>query len=105
VRELENIIERAVALSSSSVIGLGDLPEVKTPKIATPQPPAMLPAEGVDLDQLVTDYERTWVMRALEQAGGVRKRAAILLGISFRSLRYRLQKLGIDKGEDDEVAE
>ena len=39
-------------------------------------------------------------MRALEQAGGVRKRAAALLGISFRSLRYRLEKLGIDKGDD-----
>jgi two-component system response regulator PilR (NtrC family) len=105
VRELENIIERAVALSSSALIGASDLPEVKTPRIATPQPPSALPAEGVDLDQLVTDYERMWVLRALEQTGGVRKRAAVLLGISFRSLRYRLEKLGIDKGEDDEAAE
>ena len=105
VRELENIIERAVALSSGTVIGLGDLPEVKAPKIATPQPPTALPAEGVDLDQLVSDYERTWVLRALEQAAGVRKRAAGLLGISFRSLRYRLQKLGIDKGDEDELPE
>ena len=105
VRELENIIERAVALSSSALIGLSDLPEVKTPKIMTPQPPSVLPAEGVDLDQLVTDYERTWVLRALEQSGGVRKRAAVLLGVSFRSLRYRLQKLGIDKGEDDDAPE
>jgi two-component system response regulator PilR (NtrC family) len=105
VRELENIIERAVALSSSSLIGVSDLPEVKTQKIMTAQPPAVLPAEGVDLDQIVSDYERTWVLRALEQTGGVRKRAALLLGISFRSLRYRLEKLGIDKGDDDEVAE
>jgi two-component system response regulator PilR (NtrC family) len=105
VRELENIIERAVALSSSPLIGVSDLPEVKTPKLTTPQPPAMLPADGVDLDQLVSDYERTWVLRALEQTGGVRKRAAALLGISFRSIRYRLEKLGIDKGEDDDVAE
>jgi two-component system, NtrC family, response regulator PilR len=105
VRELENIIERAVALSSSTVIGVGDLPEVRTPRLMTPEPPAMVPPEGVDLDQLVSDYERTWVLRALEQAGGVRKRAASLLGISFRSLRYRLAKLGIEKGEDEEVAE
>jgi two-component system response regulator PilR (NtrC family) len=101
VRELENIIERAVALSSSAVIGASDLPESKVPRIAAPHP-AVLPAEGVDLDQLVSDYERTWVLRALEQCGGVRKRAAVLLGISFRSLRYRLQKLGIDKGDDEE---
>jgi len=105
VRELENIIERAVALSSGPVIGPSDLPEVKAPRITTPQPPATLPAEGVDLDQLVSDYERTWVLRALEQVGGVRKRAATLLGISFRSLRYRLEKLGIDRGDEDEVAE
>jgi len=105
VRELENIIERAVALSGSPVIGVGDLPEAKAPKLMTPEPPAMVPPEGVDLDQLVSDYERTWVLRALEQTGGVRKRAAALLGISFRSLRYRLAKLGIDKGEDEDVPE
>jgi len=105
VRELENIIERAVALSSSALIGSSDLPEVKVPKIATPQPPSGLPAEGVDLDQLVSDYERTWVLRALEHSGGVRKHAATLLGISFRSLRYRLEKLGIEKIDDDEPAE
>jgi two-component system response regulator PilR (NtrC family) len=105
VRELENIIERAVALSSSTLIGVSELPEVKMSRLDPQQPPALLPPEGVDLDQLVSDYERTWVLRALEQTGGVRKRAALLLGISFRSLRYRLEKLGIDKGEDDDAAE
>jgi two-component system response regulator PilR (NtrC family) len=105
VRELENIIERAVALSSSALIGASDLPEAKTPKITTPQPPTQLPAEGVDLDQLVSDYERSWVLRALEQTAGVRKRAATLLGISFRSLRYRLEKLGIDKEDNDDGPE
>ncbi len=48
------------------------------------------------------DYEREWVMRPPEQAGGIRKRAATLLGISFRSLRYRLEKLGIERGGEDE---
>jgi two-component system response regulator PilR (NtrC family) len=105
VRELENLIERAVALSSGTLIGATDLPEAKAPRLATSQPPGQLPAEGVDLDQLVSDYERTWVLQALEQTGGVRKRAATLLGISFRSLRYRLEKLGIDKGDDDERPE
>ncbi|MEZ4368630.1 MAG: helix-turn-helix domain-containing protein [Kofleriaceae bacterium] len=59
-----------------------------------------MPAEGVDLDGLLADYERAWVNRALEQTGGVRTKAAALLGISFRSLRYRLAKLGIAR--DDE---
>jgi two-component system response regulator PilR (NtrC family) len=101
VRELENMIERAVALSSSDVIGPADLPEVRASKTVA-EPAAEFPADGVDLDRLISDYERGWVIRALEQSGGVRKRAARLLGISFRSLRYRLDKLGIDKGDDDE---
>ena len=50
---------------------------------------------------MLSDYERGWVLRALEQTGGMRKRAAALLGISFRSLRYRLEKLGIERGDDD----
>jgi len=102
VRELENIVERAVALSSSAIIGIGDLPEVKTSKVVASEPPASFPAEGVDLERLLGDYERAWVTRALEHTNGVRKRAAALLGVSFRSLRYRLVKLGIDRdGEDD----
>ncbi len=99
VRELENMIERAFALSSSPIIGASDLPEVRT-EGRPAEAPSELPAEGIDLDRAMSDYERTWVLRALERAGGVRKRAAALLGISFRSLRYRLEKLGIDKGEN-----
>ena len=60
----------------------------------------------MDLDRLVSDYERGIVVKALERANGVRKKAAGLLGITFRSLRYRLEKLGLDRGEtapsDDE---
>jgi two-component system response regulator PilR (NtrC family) len=99
VRELENVIERAIALASGPLIGATDLPDPK--QSAKPVAvPSELPADGVDLDQLLGEFERTWVMRALDQTGGVRKHAATLLGISFRSLRYRLQKLGIDKGDD-----
>ncbi len=104
VRELENMIERAVALSSSNMITAVDLPDFKASR-ASAEPPHEFPADGVDLDRLVSDYERGWVLRALEQTGGVRKRAAVLLGISFRSLRYRLEKLGIDKGDGDEHLE
>ncbi|HEY1557293.1 MAG TPA: sigma-54 dependent transcriptional regulator [Kofleriaceae bacterium] len=102
VRELENMIERAVALSSGSIIGADELPELRPPRAPVPEVAAVLPAEGVDLDRLVAEYERVWVSRALEQTGGVRKRAATLLGISFRSLRYRLDKLGIEPKGDDE---
>jgi two-component system response regulator PilR (NtrC family) len=100
VRELENMIERAVALSSTNVINAEDLPEVKASRPGA-EVPSEFPPDGVDLDRLISDYERTWVVSALERTGGVRKQAAALLGISFRSLRYRLAKLGIDKAEDD----
>jgi len=105
VRELENIIERAVALAPGPTIGLDDLPVLRTSG-ARAQPgadaSAPFPDDGVDLDRLVYDYERGIVQKALDRAGGVRKRAAALLGISFRSLRYRLDKLGFDRPPDAE---
>ena len=56
------------------------------------------PTEGLDLDAAVADLERALIQAALKQSGGVRKKAAKLLNISFRSLRYRLDKLGIEVG-------
>jgi two-component system response regulator PilR (NtrC family) len=102
VRELENLIERAVALSSSALIGMTDLPDVKSRAAPVSETPAQFPNEGVDLERMVSDFERSWVVRALEHTGGIRKRAAMLLGISFRSLRYRLDKLGIEKSDAEE---
>ncbi len=103
VRELENMIERALAMSSSTIIDVGDLPELRV--IKPPELPSEIPPEGINLDQLVSEYERTWVVRALERTGGVRKKAAVVLGISFRSLRYRLVKLGLDKGDEKDGPE
>ena len=101
VRELQNIIERAVTLSSGPRLDADDFPTKQAR--ATPDVPHEIPAEGVDLDRLLTDYERMWVTRALDKADGIRKRAAALLGISFRSMRYRLEKLGLggDKPEPE----
>jgi len=95
VRELENVVERAVALSRGSLIEVDSLPP------ALLQPPARLPGrtippEGVDLDALLAEYERGLMREALAMCGGVKKRAAGLLGISFRSFRYRWEKLGFD---------
>lgn len=95
VRELENMIERAVTLADGPYIDVGDLPERNTTKAPTEEATAF-PDEGLDLDRVVADFERGIVEQAMEKAGGVRKRAAGLLGISFRSLRYRLAKLGLD---------
>jgi two-component system response regulator PilR (NtrC family) len=100
VRELENIVERAVALAGARVIGLGDLPEeVSGSAGGTTASLLELPAEGCQLDEVMTEVERRFVVTALERTGGVRKAAAKLLGISFRSLRYRLEKHALDPGD------
>ena len=105
VRELENIVERGVALSRSSLIGLGDLP-VEVSGFAGQASPSLatLPDAGCNLDEVVQEVERRLITDALARTGGVRTAAAGLLGVSFRSLRYRLQKLGLasPSGEDDE---
>ena len=109
VRELENLIERAVALSGGRTIGLGDLPPEVSGLAGAPTPIlAELPPEGCDLDSVLGELERRLLLAALERTGGVRKHAATLLGVTFRSIRYRLKKHGLDNdaaGEDDESVE
>ena len=95
VRELENVIERAVALTRDEAIDVEALP----PTVTEPQELVVstrIPAEGVDLERLINDYERALLSEALRAVGGVKKRAAQLLNVSFRSFRYRLEKLGMD---------
>jgi two-component system response regulator PilR (NtrC family) len=106
VRELENVIERAVALSASRVIGLGDLPESISGHAASPAQALLeLPNDGINLDDVLGEAERRLLVAALERTGGVRKRAAQLLGITFRSLRYRLKKLGLSEDDVDDGEE
>jgi two-component system, NtrC family, response regulator PilR len=98
VRELENIVERAVTLARTSRITLECLPAtVRRP--AETGPEKRIPADGVALDMLLAAYETSLIQEALQRAGGVKKRAAALLGVTFRSLRYRLEKLHLDDGE------
>ncbi len=104
VRELENMMERAVALASGPAIGLGDLPTPVSGMAASPAPLlANLPPEGCALDEVLGEVERRLLLEALARTGGVRKSAAKLLGITFRSLRYRLSKHGLatDNGEGE----
>jgi len=101
VRELENMVERAVALTQNETIGAESLP----PSVLEPAPrgtAAKLPLEGSNLDILVNDFERGLLEEALRQSRGVKKRAAQLLGISFRSFRYRLEKLGMEEARGEE---
>jgi two-component system, NtrC family, response regulator PilR len=107
VRELENILERAGTLAGSPVIGLGDLPESVSGLVGGTSPQLLtLPEAGCDLEQVLNEIERRFLLEALDRTGGVRTQAAKLLGISFRSLRYRLEKqMLVDHETTSEPAE
>ena len=97
VRELENLVERAIALETTDVLTAVNLPPMRrrtTAAIAVSGPE--LTDNGLDLDAAIADVERRLIKEALGKTRGVRKEAAKLLSISFRSLRYRLEKLGIE---------
>ncbi len=100
VRELENAIERATALAEGEIIGAELLPEGVAGRSGTAG--RGLPADGLDLDRELGQIERAYISQALERTGGVKIAAAKLLGMSFRSFRYRLAKLGVAAAEDAE---
>ena len=98
VRELENFIERAVALSSGSEITLEALPAtLRNPVALTPQGP--LPA-GFSLDAHVEAIERALIDRSLADAHGVKKDAAAKLGLTFRQFRHRVKRLAGEPPDD-----
>ena len=94
IRELENILERATALSGDTEIGPDDL----RLKPASVDEPGARPAEGalgVPLPEYLDRLEREAILEALSRTHFNRTAAAKLLGITFRTLRYRMQRLGI----------
>jgi two-component system response regulator AtoC len=94
VRELENVVESLLALSRGNEIGVSELPrKIKerwdlggSPSQATP---------GLSLEDAERQFERDMIERALQKAGGIQSRAAQILGISRRILKYKMDKLGI----------
>jgi two-component system, NtrC family, response regulator PilR len=119
VRELENILERAVAMCDGDRIDASDLmlPQRTSRQAPEPSaaahghyappgaaqgatipasPPAHAPASEVGLDDYISNLERTAIMKALEESRYNKTAAARKLGITFRALRYKLKKLGID---------
>jgi len=106
VRELENMLERALALSDGERITADDLQFSATPAVAAP-PHGMEQVERSghsayvreafgDLEGYLEDLERDIISTALEECRWNKTATAKLLGISFRSLRYRQKKLGLD---------
>ena len=97
VRQLENIVERAALLTETDEVRMDALPPTLRGEQATASAgggPVTL-GPGFSLERLLDDSERTYLMSALEKAGGVRTKAAELLGLTFRSFRYRLAKHGL----------
>ena len=96
IRELENILERAAALAENETIEADDL---RLQAATEDNPPLALdstPAAAASIDDSLAEAEKKRILDALQRTRYNKTRAAELLGISFRSLRYRLKKLGID---------
>jgi two-component system response regulator PilR (NtrC family) len=100
IRELENCIERAVALESTPTVLVDSLPrsvhgEALRPGTAGQPANGDLPPAGFDLEAHVQEIERGYLAEALKRAGGVQVKAAELLGMSFRSFRYYVKKYNL----------
>lgn len=101
VRELENLIERVVAFVSEPVLTEEHIRGWLHRPAASPQAyPADLPPEGLDLEALINTIEKDLLLKALERAKWVKKKAARLLHLNTRSFRYRLEKYAIKGGRD-----
>ena len=101
IRELENVLERAVALEATPVVLPDSLPanirgEASTRNhVSAIAPVSGLPDTGFDLEAHVQEIERGYIAEALKRAGGVQVKAAELLGMSFRSFRYYVKKYNL----------
>jgi len=97
VRELENILERALALCSDNTVRESDLYLTQaTPKDKAAHLDGALGTRGLPLHDFLDQVEREAIQKALEATRFNKTAAAKLLGITFRSLRYRLDRLGIE---------
>ncbi|MEO1335761.1 MAG: helix-turn-helix domain-containing protein, partial [Myxococcota bacterium] len=98
VRQLENIVERGVALATGTRLMAAQLPKEIVQAEARQAPEKVVdrdqpfPEAGVDLERMVEDFEYDWIGRALNAADGVKTRAAELLGLTFRQFRYKVSK-------------
>lgn len=108
VRELENMIERTVALEGGATV----LPESLPPLVNTSSGRKLASSneievtdDGVDLDKIIGQIEKELIIKAIHQANGIKKRAAKLLNITFRSMRYRIEKYNLGTVGDDELDE
>ena len=98
VRELENVLERALALLVGDTIELTDL-QLTAPVQEGTGPVGVLPQDHQGLQEHLDRVERQAILDALQKTRFNRTAAAKLLGVTFRSLRYRMQRLGLNERE------
>ena len=104
VRQLQNMVERAATLSDTDVLGPETLPPSVSGISAVQPPQARCEvglASGFNLEKHLDSLERQYLLEALRRSDGVKTRAAEILGLTFRSFRYRLAKHGLTEVEDD----
>jgi two-component system response regulator PilR (NtrC family) len=104
IRELENIIEHAVAVTNKNVLTDDDLPshvkgvpisdEIRLLEKTAPGGGDVFLSKGISLDDELSTHEKCLLLGALKKTNGVQKKAAELLGINYRSFRHRLEKYG-----------
>lgn len=96
IRELENAIERIVLMTDQEEITVSDIPEdiISLPTESSALP--ILTENGVELDRIIEEIEKRYIREALRLSKGNKTEAAKLLNITFRSLRHRLYKYGIN---------
>ncbi len=101
VRELENLIERLIVLSEGDSVSINDLPErfysmkdMQSSKTVIPSSNNVLqiPQNGIDMNAYLNDIEKNLILQALQQAGGVKSKAASILGINRTTLLEKLKK-------------
>jgi two-component system, NtrC family, response regulator PilR len=95
VRELENVIERAIVLGNGGLITPDSFPPNLLHPADGPDIPLDVPDEGLNLEGMLDRLERQYIQQALHRTGGNQTRAAALLGLSFRQLRYKVRKHGL----------
>ena len=115
IRELENIIEHAVAVTNKNILTDEDLPshikgvsiteEVKLFERTAPGGADVFFNKGMSLDEELATHEKCLLLGALKRSNGVQKRAAELLGINYRSFRHRLEKYGLLEMKNHQLGE
>jgi DNA-binding NtrC family response regulator len=95
IRELENVIERAVVLCGDREIGVDLIPDHVSSDPQVEVPEVVIPADGIHFREVITGHERKYIEAALEAAGGVQKRAADLLHIKATTLNEMIKRYDI----------